>query len=1092
MSSLDSLKESTEKAVSFVEWLAEVLRGKNWVTKLLLLDVVLLAFLNPASPLTLLKFFLAEPELPGWYRWVFWLVIGLIFLAALIVAYRTLPRKAQAAAVPAEHKAIKGLRPFGLEDAEVFARLQREASLRECLATVTDRDFRFGILCGESGCGKTSFLQAGLWPTLLKQNHQCVYVKFTELDPLDSVRQALAEKFQLRPEQLAGEDLPALLAIVAPVGSPPLALLFDQFEQFFVHRQRKEERQAFVQALADWYQGRPASQAKILLCLRDDFYGRLIELQRAMGYSLGPQQSLRLEKFTPREAAAIFRVIAETEALLCDENFVQELTERELASLEDGLISAVDLQILAWMIRGQRSAEERAFNRTAFQKLGGLEGLLERFLARALQVRETEARRQATLKVLLALTDLERNARAGVLSAEEVEKKLAGTVAPAEVREALEWLARGDVRLATPIEREGARGYELAHERLIPALRRLAGKELSAADQANQILDHRVNEWLGNQRANRYLLTWREWRLIQQQRPHLIWGPNRNQKEALLAHTRRYWRRLGGAAALVMLLLVLSTVWWHSTPGQISHVKRELERLSLGRISDDALRQVAVARYKAGDFEQARRTSERIGRPWEKARVLGIFAEAAVKLGDPAKVAELFEEIRGMAEGFDDPRDKVWALANLAKAAAKIGDPAKAAALYEEARRAAEGVRPRDKAWALSTLAEAATKLGDPAKVAALIEHVRQTADRIDAPGYKGQALGILAEAAAKLGDPASAAVLFEQIRQTTDAIGDPEQEAVALGALAEAAAKIGDRAKAVALIRQIRKTTERIDAPGAKANVLSGLAERVAKLDDPANAFALYEQARQTAEKIGDPGDKARLLRSLDVQVAALKFMTMGVAFFEQVRQTVEELPDPEEKTRELIALAEGMMSLGRVTNIDYFAKATALYEQAHKTAETIGDPAAKAWALRDLAEAQLGDPARAAVLIEHALQTADGIGDRVDKVETLGTLAEVVVRIGDSAKAAALKEQIRQAAGDLGDLSRHPALGALRDQTWFSRDRDPVEMHARAGDWRRARAWAALATTDDGRAMALAKILEVWAEQRFPALAQVGEEKE
>jgi hypothetical protein len=33
--------------------------------------------------------------------------------------------------------------------------------VRECLGTLTDPGFRFGLLSGTSGCGKTSFLQAG-------------------------------------------------------------------------------------------------------------------------------------------------------------------------------------------------------------------------------------------------------------------------------------------------------------------------------------------------------------------------------------------------------------------------------------------------------------------------------------------------------------------------------------------------------------------------------------------------------------------------------------------------------------------------------------------------------------------------------------------------------------------------------------------------------------------------------------------------------------------------------------------------------------------------------------------------------------------
>jgi hypothetical protein len=393
---------------------------------------------------------------------------------------------------------------------------------------------------------------------------------------------------------------------------------------------------------------------------------------------------------------------------------VQELTERELASREDGLVSAVDLQILAWMIQGQRSAEERAFNRTAFQKLGGLEGLLERFLSRALQVRETEARRQAALKVLLALTDLERNVRAGVLSAEDVEKKLAGTVSPEEVQEALEWLARGDVRLVTAIERETARSYELAHERLIPALRRLAGTALSAADQANQLLDQRVNEWLGNHRARRYLLTGREWRLVQRQRPFLVWGANQSQKEALLAQTQRYWRRCAGAALLVALLFVFPIGWWHSSWGQIWQVKRDIESLT-GRIDNETAHDVALAWYKAGDFEQARQTAEGIHDPDSKARALSKLAVAAAKIGDPAKAAVLIEQARQTVEGIHNPNIKARALGDLAENYARLGD-------WYRARQMAELnnndiARANDLATILEVWAErrnpALTKVGD-------------------------------------------------------------------------------------------------------------------------------------------------------------------------------------------------------------------------------------------------------------------------------------------------------------------------------------------------------------------------------------------
>jgi hypothetical protein len=119
-------------------------------------------------------------------------------------------------------------------------------------------------------------------------------------------------------------------------------------------------------------------------------------------------------------------VIAGQEKLDRDSSFVEKMAAEELASATDGLVSPVDIQVLAWMIAGQKSEEERAFNEKTFRKLGGVEGLLERFLTRALDARETDARRQAAVKTLLALTDLDRNTRAGVLTTAELEEKLKG------------------------------------------------------------------------------------------------------------------------------------------------------------------------------------------------------------------------------------------------------------------------------------------------------------------------------------------------------------------------------------------------------------------------------------------------------------------------------------------------------------------------------------------------------------------------------------------------------------------------------------------------------------------------------------------
>src|SRR5262249_361657 len=187
---LDTLKTFIEKANKAIDWIVEeIFRQKNWRSLLVLIDVVLFLALNPfQQPFpNLLKPF---PQLLsyGWYRPAFWSLITVIFISAVIVAARSKRKSTETGEV--KLGAIKGLLPFGYEDAEDFAHLQRGQKLRECLQAMGDDHWRFGVLSGESGAGKTSFLQAGLWPALEKRKARCVYVKFSDLDPFESARRA--------------------------------------------------------------------------------------------------------------------------------------------------------------------------------------------------------------------------------------------------------------------------------------------------------------------------------------------------------------------------------------------------------------------------------------------------------------------------------------------------------------------------------------------------------------------------------------------------------------------------------------------------------------------------------------------------------------------------------------------------------------------------------------------------------------------------------------------------------------------------------------------------------------------------------------
>ena len=124
---------------------------------MLVLGAIASLFLfNPASGFAFKALGIDESLPANYSRW-FWVGEAALLGLALVIAVRTMPRTLPASkADTADRKAIKGLRPFDVDDADVFAQLQRQQNLRDCLDTITAGAFRFGILHGESGCGKSS------------------------------------------------------------------------------------------------------------------------------------------------------------------------------------------------------------------------------------------------------------------------------------------------------------------------------------------------------------------------------------------------------------------------------------------------------------------------------------------------------------------------------------------------------------------------------------------------------------------------------------------------------------------------------------------------------------------------------------------------------------------------------------------------------------------------------------------------------------------------------------------------------------------------------------------------------------------------
>jgi len=223
-------------------------------------------------------------------------------------------------AVVDERHPWPGLVPFREAYSRFFfgRSLEQEELLRSIRRGITT------LLFGESGLGKTSLLQAGLFPRLRENGYLPVLVRLDyaaeALPPSEQIKRLLNQAIadagldasrRIEPQETLWEYFHRReLALVDRSGEPIIPIIvFDQFEEFFTLglNQRKADCQIFLSELSDLTENRPPAAVKarlerspdqivryvfnrddyrIVITLREDFLPAL-EMFRTSAPSLG-------------------------------------------------------------------------------------------------------------------------------------------------------------------------------------------------------------------------------------------------------------------------------------------------------------------------------------------------------------------------------------------------------------------------------------------------------------------------------------------------------------------------------------------------------------------------------------------------------------------------------------------------------------------------------------------------------------------------------------------------------------------------------------------------------------------------------------
>ncbi len=540
-----------------------------------------------------------------------------------------------------------GLSSFREAHADVF--FGRDGDVRRLRARLVDQPFV--VVAGASGVGKSSLVQAGLVPSLLRSGEPWEVFRLrpgrrplaacaallSELsgEHTDTDVDARVERLRAEPGTLGTE----LRSLARRRGSRVL-LVVDQLEELYTQEVSRADRRAFtaaISAVADDV----ASPLRVVATLRADFTGRVAEDERFM-----ESVTRGLMLLPPLGREGLRETLVQPAALVgytVDEGVVDAI----LDSVSDTAGALPLLQFAATKLWDGRDKGNQTLTREAYDAMGGIEGALASH-ADAIFAELPQETREEARPVFLRLVTPERTRAIATLAelSEQSER-------PKRVLELVEALVRARLLVAHDGSEETT--VEIAHEALIeswPMLGRWIEAERDDVVALHQLRDA-ARQWDARGRPSGLL--WRGDALVSADRLKAKESSLSKQERAFLdaaldaerrSRRRRRWGLIAAmgvafavaAGALTAMVLI---------GGAERDAREEAERAR-----DEAERALAAEQEATQAAERA--AQERVQRQAAESRAAESEAEVELREEDlamtNAQLEEALERQRSAAE----------------------------------------------------------------------------------------------------------------------------------------------------------------------------------------------------------------------------------------------------------------------------------------------------------------------------------------------------------------------------------------------------------------------------------------------------------
>ena len=389
----------------------------------------------------------------------------------------------------------KGLRSFDRNDTDFFLRLlpgpvDRDGlpeAIRFWKTRIEERDadytFRAGLIYGPNGCGRSSFVRAGLLPRLSERVVK-IYVECNGSDDEQRLLRGLRKRFG-DPELSLSKSLAAIRRGQGVPGAHKILIVLDQFEKW-LHAHRDTENVELIKALRQC----DGERVQCLLLVRDDFWMAITGFMGQLGEPIIEGfNSAAVRPFDPLHARNVLaefgrsfgRLPTDLDKRSSDQDKFLDQAVSELA--RDGEIIPVRLALFADMVKG------KPWTPATLKQYGGTGGLTITFLEESFSAKTAppahRLHARAARSVLCALlpetgTSLKdrKRSRTQLLKASGYRER------PQQFDE-LMCILDNETRLLTPIESTSSaervqrplpadaneRYYHLTHDYLVEPLR---------------------------------------------------------------------------------------------------------------------------------------------------------------------------------------------------------------------------------------------------------------------------------------------------------------------------------------------------------------------------------------------------------------------------------------------------------------------------------------------------------------------------------------------------------------------------------------------------------------------------------------------